>query len=278
MRKENELLIEMKLNPIVRFLLYPIGTANVKNELARYYESGENKKLLQFKNIHAGERCFIIGNGPSLTTHDLDLLKNERTFGLNSVYRLFDKTVWRPTYYVASDKGFIANYFDEIADIECEMKFIDMRFMDQKSRLENCAFICTNPKYIINNYNLKPQIHEDITEYMERGGTVTFDAIQIAIYMGFREIYLIGQDFSMPFYKDRYGFPHRTDEKHAHFAGGDNVKVHYLNRQSVLNAFLETKDYCAEHGIIIKNATRGGKLEVFERADLEDILESQEKR
>ena len=81
----------------------------------------------------------------------------------------------------------------------------------------------------------------------------------------------------MPFYKDRYGIAHRTDEKSAHFAGGDNAKVHYLNRQSNLNAFQQTKEYCDEHGIIIKNATRGGKLEVFERADLEDILESQQK-
>ena len=34
-------------------------------------------KLKDFRNIHAGERCFVIGNGPSLTRMDLSLLNGE---------------------------------------------------------------------------------------------------------------------------------------------------------------------------------------------------------
>ncbi len=37
-------------------------------------------------NIHHGQRCFIIGNGPSLQRTDLTKLKDEFTFGMNRIY------------------------------------------------------------------------------------------------------------------------------------------------------------------------------------------------
>ena len=84
-----------------------------------------NKYLKTLKNRYAGKRCFVIGNGPSLTKEDLELLRNEVTFASNRIYKMFDKTDWRPTFYavfdesVASDRDVIknANLFD------CEGKF-----------------------------------------------------------------------------------------------------------------------------------------------------------
>lgn len=55
------------------------------------------------KDSHKGERCFLIGNGPSLTGEDLHLLKDEYTFGTNMVYKIFDKTDWRPSFHCVSD-------------------------------------------------------------------------------------------------------------------------------------------------------------------------------
>ena len=50
------------------------------------------KNIRKFKNIHAGERCFIVATGPSLTYEDLDKIKNEITFGVNSICLSYDKT------------------------------------------------------------------------------------------------------------------------------------------------------------------------------------------
>ena len=58
----------------------------------------------KFKDIHRGERCFVILTGPSLTLSDVNLLKNEVTFAVNSCIKLFSKTSWRPNYYVMTDK------------------------------------------------------------------------------------------------------------------------------------------------------------------------------
>ena len=53
----------------------------------------------KFKNKHLGERCFIVGNGPSLKNTKLDLIKNEFSFAMNRISMIFDFTEWRPSYY-----------------------------------------------------------------------------------------------------------------------------------------------------------------------------------
>lgn len=185
---------------------------------------------------------------------------------------MFDKTFWRPTYYVSSDSDVVAKKINEIQEIECDTKFIDMRFLDYKDLLGKCVFICSDPKFIINIYNTKAQVQEDLTQYFGQGETVTFTVMQLAFWMGFTYIYLIGQDFNMPFYKDKYGIPHSTEAKETHFKNGDIFRRTYLYRDSNLYAYQQARKYCEENGIIIKNATRGGKLEVFERTTLEEIL------
>ena len=40
----------------------------------------------------------------------------------------------------------------------------------------------------------------------------------------------------------------------------------------MIDAYKVAKQYADDHNIKIYNATRGGKLEVFERVDLDDIL------
>ena len=47
------------------------------------------RKLNALKDTHSGERCFIIGNGPSLKNTDLSKLKDEFTIGMNRFYLAF---------------------------------------------------------------------------------------------------------------------------------------------------------------------------------------------
>lgn len=48
----------------------------------------------------------------------------------------------------------------------------------------------SNGKFIINRYNDRTShISENISDHFSCGYTVTFSAIQLAIYMGIREIY-----------------------------------------------------------------------------------------
>ena len=67
--------------------------------ISRIYRKSSYEKLKSLKDQHKGERCFIVATGPSLRIEDLNLLRNEFTFSMNSIFLLFDETDWRPTYY-----------------------------------------------------------------------------------------------------------------------------------------------------------------------------------
>ena len=74
-------------------------------------------KIRSFENKHKGERCFIIGNGPSLNKTDLTMLKNEITFGLNKIYLNFNKMGYSPTYFVIVNPLVINQCANELLQI-----------------------------------------------------------------------------------------------------------------------------------------------------------------
>ena len=85
--------------------------------------------------------------------------------------------------------------------------------------------------------------------------------IEIAVYMGFKEIYLLGCDCSYP----------KGSKSHV-------VESGFVDKNAASNpirmrvGYKCAKDYADSHGIKIYNATRGGELETFERVDLDEIL------
>src|SRR5882672_2735030 len=60
----------------------------------------ENEKL---RDRHAGRRCFIIGNGPSLRAQDLTPLSGEVTFVMNAFWKHPILDLWQPTYFCFAD-------------------------------------------------------------------------------------------------------------------------------------------------------------------------------
>ena len=57
--------------------LHPIKSliARRQSYLSKNFEKSKyGKKLIKLKDIHKGERCFLIGNGPCLKSEDLTTL------------------------------------------------------------------------------------------------------------------------------------------------------------------------------------------------------------
>ena len=65
-------------------------------------------RLEALRDRHRGERCFVIGNGPSLQRTDLTKLRGERTFGLNRIYLKFGELGFATSYLVCVNKLVIA--------------------------------------------------------------------------------------------------------------------------------------------------------------------------
>ncbi|MDO4317094.1 MAG: DUF115 domain-containing protein [Lachnospiraceae bacterium] len=223
-----------------------------------------------FKNLYPGRRCFIIATGPSLRLEDLELLKNEITFSMNSIINLYDKTSFRPTFYMLQDGRVEKRFREKLADMGSSKVFIgagntygfDVNISPKTVRRfhPNCYMYYLDTAYHF--YNMcyrKPkadiQFSEDCSGAIKDGYTVTYSALQLAVYMGFREIYLLGCDANYAGHVDE-----KTD-------GGENKPLHMH-----IKAYAAAKEYADSHNVKIYNATRGGMLELFPRVSLDDLV------
>jgi hypothetical protein len=163
----------------------------------------ENRERIKnYQGIHKGERCFIVANGPSLLKTDLDFLKNEITFGMNRIYLHFSETSFRPTYYVAVNELVLEQFASEISRLDMP-KFVNW---NQRS-----FFDVHDPKFVFlkSKLVLSDSFQDDITQPLVFGGTVTFVALQIAYYMGFQKVILVGLDHK---YAEK-GLPNQTEKR-----------------------------------------------------------------
>lgn len=237
---------------------------------------GEYKKRLEkLKDIHKNKRCFVIGNGPSLTAEDLELLNNEVTFAANRIFYIFDKTSWRPTYYCAQDPTVIedcAVYFPSIVKSAENLFFINSTKKYLPDSVRNDAKTMMFYARLVSAHKER-KFSDNIARYIDGGGTITYTAIQLAVYMGFKEIYLLGVDNNYSASSFNNGTISSEDVKKSYFAGmPSNIKLNKPNTDVNTQSFLAAKDYCDKHGILIRNATRGGMLELFGREKLETIV------
>lgn len=244
--------------------------------MQNHFEKTKGGKALKgFKNKHSG-RCFIVANGPSLRAEDLDLLhqRGEITFGMNRIYKLFDQTQWRPTYYVCEDELIAQSQQKEINAIEAKAKFIpiELKWWHDVSVDGACYFHL--------NYSEEQRypyaFSTDIAHQLDCRGTVTFSCMQLATYMGFSEIYLLGVDHNYRVTIDINGNTITDPTAKDYFCEGyDNdiqdLVVHDMGKNT--RAYMDAKKFCDTTGkATIYNATRGGKLEVFQRVAFDSLF------
>ncbi len=238
--------------------------------VANYLEKFRHPELEKFKNIHKGQRCFIIGNGSSLTCGDLNKLatQNEICMGMNGIPLIFNDTIWRPNYYVCEDPKGMEEFGDMILGCTMSTIFVsdlNKRFLEKAKGNENIySFHMIRGDYMPNI----PFFSGDIVKSIYNGFTVMYVCMQIAVYMGFQEIYLLGADFDYSD-GDTVEVKHFSDSYHRASSG---VKPNACRKTENLLAYQAAREYADRHGIKIYNATRGGKLEVFERVDFDSLF------
>lgn len=273
---KEDLIYKLKSSKVVRALCLPNEVLK-RNKIYKDYKNSENPNVIKsLKDTHKGECCFIIGNGPSLSAADLDRVaaKGIYSFGTNSVFKLFSHTDWRPDMYMSIDKEVIKSIKHVLEDGK-----IKNIWLDYGSR----STVKGDFKYFYNKVDFKLRKYctdvitfsSDPSDFMGFGYTVTFTALQMAIYMGFSKIYLIGMDHTVSHVVTSDGQLLVDNKIQNHF---EKEKVHLYQAQykeGLEYAYSLARDYAEQMGIEIYNATRGGKLEVFKRIDFETIFEDE---
>lgn len=270
-------LMKLKENIIVRITMKPFVLLKRKIIRKLYRRTSDSAYIRGMHNQYLGKRCFIIGNGPSLTSEDLDKLKGEITFASNRIYDMFPYTNWRPYIYMCVDTNIIKEMqisrlkLEELSGsiVLCRNK----RFVRSFKNEINIHEIMMDGKYVVERNKLVLEsVSEDVSDYFSLTQSVACSMFELAIYMGIKEIYLLGIDHSFGIEVDMKGKKVINKDVVPHFKEQKDQTVYPSNKEALTKSYEIIKKYTDNHGIIVKNATRGGKLEVFERVDFDSLF------
>lgn len=224
------------------------------------------RKLNAMRDTHKGERCFIMGNGPSLRNTDLGKLKNEFTIGMNRIYMNFP------------EMGFNTSILLTVNDLVIEQCAEDIRalpiptFVSWRGR----KWIQPAEKlhYLYTSYEM-PGFNGNACGRLWEGATVTYVAMQLAYFLGFKQVILIGVDHSFT----TQGKPNSTvvsggdDPNHfnpAYFGKGFRWQLPDLETSEI--AYTMAREAYRQAGREIIDATVGGKLTVFPKAEYKGLF------
>ena len=269
-----------------------------KNEKNKSKLPSDFKRIVQanvqYKNIYSGKRCFILATGPSILFQDLKPLKNEVCFAVSEFYLHHDINIIRPDFHVLAPNhppftmeavSTRLTRIQELYQNEVTVFLGDNNYVNsyweflRKKPLNmnlNIHYINYFNSYQLNDDNCNKKETWDIHGNPFSPRTVVYTAIQIAVYMGFKQIYLLGCDHDYlsditrvtnhHFYQEGEGI---SDVEHlSEFTTEKWLEEYYLRwkQYRLMKQYLELKE------IQIFNATRGGLLDVFPRIDYEKFV------
>ncbi len=287
-RGQNLLDIVMNIRANIIFHIRRIFNKDLSNIL---------KANKRFQNIHKGKRCFILGNGPSLLKEDLSILKDEIVFTVNAITQspIFKEV--KSNYHVLADPAYFNLDRNLSEDRELLYVYDKLRLTEGITGIfiySGYSFIKKEGydkgidiAYAYTGLRFTEHFRKDIdmTKNMPGAQTVVQLAIYAAIYMGIKEIYLLGCDMTglLQNYEKRKDIFDNKDYNHA-FEYSDMYKKkrkkvlkemsNEFMLQSYANMFAiyrKLKTYCGKRGIKIINLTQGGALDVFPKEKLINI-------
>jgi hypothetical protein len=245
----------------------------------------EFAKLLQknsaLRGRHAGARCFILCTGPSVRKQDLRRLKGELVISASSAYLHADFEVFKPAYhcvpqitYGKMTEGDVITWFREMGEHIGEAAMI--LSSGEQALVESKGLFAGHRVHYLRlggetDYS-DGSVLPDLTGPLPGPQSVPIMALMLALYLGCTRIYLLGTDHD-----------HFITGTYTHFydrspvSGKDNSvtdgKV-AISRYDELQAFARLwrqyrwlKLCAAQAGARIFNATAGGALDEFERAE-----------
>jgi len=163
--------------------------------------------IQNLKNIHKNERAFIIGNGPSLADTPLEELKNECTLATNKIFKIFNKTSWRPKYYVLSKTSneVTKKNINRMENTGTTCLINTSQFQSRNSE-KHLPLNVIKPykdyrKDCFGDLNISNKSREywsdDIADSVYLYNSSIYPLFQLANYLGVDKIYLLGCDLGM---------------------------------------------------------------------------------
>lgn len=228
---------------------------------------GKIGNIRNYKNIHNGKRCFIIANGPSVNKTNFSLIKNEISFGTSRLFKAKKDLKINYTYYVISSRFLVQTCYDDFCNINKTI-FLGQHAAEMYGQMLMAGRGNLKRKPVPTRWTRRfmwegKEMSTDIEKGSADGATVVTECLQLAYYMGFKKVYLLGCDCDF--------------SEQGHFF--DESPESYEDSASDIPRWIESYKMCKkafeDDGREIINATVSGKLEVFKRQSLEKIMKNE---
>ncbi|RVT90581.1 hypothetical protein EOD42_23400 [Rhodovarius crocodyli] len=223
-------------------------------------------RLRAMAGRHQGETAWIIGNGPSVRPEDLDALQGRVTFCFNRFHLAHGRTSLRPRYTVSADRQMIEDFGAEMVSSSGGTVFLAAK---EPPALEGDYIWVRQLPVFPPLFSLRADIA------VTPGGSSPYVAMQLGYFMGIRRFILYGTDFNYRFSDTGSQDPYRAatgDGNHfiKNYRGGRDWAPPSL--RAISAAFLNARRVTEAAGGFIRNASRGGHLDIFERQSFESAL------
>lgn len=228
------------------------------------------KHYTELKDSHKGETGLVVANGPGLAKVSDEFLSSYPSFGCNRISARHPG--YCPTYYVGM--GF--NQLDTpekrkdievfITDARCEVMFINRHWVHEYA-YPKVLSVLGGRAYGAKDSNLRDFSFNPL-HYMGIGYSIVYCSLQIAYYMGFTTILLVGMDHT---YEGAQGHFY-PDDKYPEFekAPGPYTPKAWQNGANMV--FTLANDAYRKNKRRIINLSEPTACEVFERGRIEDWM------
>ncbi len=247
-------------------------------KLRRLFRKSEFGDWDSLKDKYKGKRIFILGNGPSLNQTELHLLKDEYTMCFNRVNLMLERLNWKPNFYVMTDDLLIKDMSEEVKNeiipvvdyaFFPDIHPSNVNFRKRIGKHKNVFFINTDI----------PEFRSDLP-HCGINKTVVNAGMQIAAFLGFSEIYLLGVDMTFGDHKVKKSnsreWKSEKDDDPNHFDPryfGKGRSYHNPTVHEMLEEFEKGAIFFDKLSVKVYNAGIGGKLEAFPRTDFYQLFD-----
>ena len=228
----------------------------------------QNKTRLEaWRDRYQGERCFIVGNGPSLRKMDLDRLADEFSVGMNRIYLAFEESQFKTSVLVSVNDLVLEQCHQEMQELDIP------KFLSWRAR----KFFKAGPEtlFLDTDYTLPENFSGDATGRLFEGFTVTYISLQLAYFMGFTTAILIGVDHNFATKGPANQVVTSEGDDPNHFAAnyfGKGFRWQLPDLEGSERAYRMAKQAYQADGRTILDATVGGKLTIFDKVKFEELF------
>lgn len=271
------------------FLVPPGISRTVATWLTRPAPDAAGRDLLHanrpLKGRHAGRRGFILCSGPSIKTQDLTPLRGELCIGVSNFFVHPDYAAIGPRYHCIAplhppftDEDGLRWFRTMEAPLAGRELFLGLT--DRRLVAEAGLFAATTVRYVCLGgawgKHRPPAVELD--GVLPTAQSVSIFALLVALYLGFDEIYLLGADHtSFSAQSGKYGYSHFYTGERKNALGEmpppPDMEVEFSSYVTLWRQYKTLRAIAERRGVRIRNATRGGLLDVFPRVEFESLFD-----